>query len=184
MKGEAEGPRPFSWRGLNHDSRRQILGSMANSYHLAQVNIATSRAPMDDPVMQGFVDRLEALNALADRSPGFVWRLQTEDGDATAIRVFDNPLILFNLTVWDSVEALEAYVYRSDHVEAVKRRAEWFEKPDRSPFALWWIPAGHIPDEVEAKQRLERLWREGPTAEAFTFRRRYPPPGVAMAATK
>lgn len=157
---------------------------MASSFHLAQVNVATSRAPMDDPIMQGFVDRLETLNALADSSPGFIWRLQTDDGDATAIRVFDNPLILFNLTVWESVEALEAYVYKSDHVNAVKRRMEWFEKPEQTPFALWWIPAGHIPDEVEAKVRLEKLWRDGPGPEAFTFRQRFLPPATTVAATK
>ena len=157
---------------------------MAIAYHLAQVNVATSRAPMDDPVMRGFVDRLDKLNALADSSPGFVWRLQTDDGDATAIRVFDNPLILFNLTVWESIEALEDYVYRSDHVNAVVKRLEWFEKPDRAPFALWWVPAGHIPDEVEAKERLEILWRDGPTPDAFTFRRRYPAPVAPMAAAK
>ena len=151
------------------------------AYHLAQVNIATARAPMDDPLMAGFVERLEPLNALADRSPGFVWRLQTDDGDATAIRVFDNPLILFNLTVWESVEALEAYVYSSDHVNAVKKRLEWFEKPAQAPFALWWIPAGHIPDEEEAKERLEKLWRDGPTPEAFTFRVRFPAPGDTLA---
>lgn len=155
---------------------------MANAYHLAQVNIATGRAPLDDPIMQGFVDRLDTLNALADRSPGFIWRLQTDDGDATAIRVFDNPLILFNLTIWESVEALEAYVYRSDHVNAVKKRLDWFDKPERLPFALWWIPAGHIPDEQEAKERLEKLWRDGPSPEAFTFRHRFPSPAGEMTA--
>lgn len=131
--------------------------------------------------MQGFVDRLESLNALADSSPGFVWRLQSDDGDATAIRVFDNPLILFNLTVWASVEALETYVYKSDHVEAVKKRAQWFEKPTRTPFALWWIPVDHRPDELEAKGRLELLWQHGPTREAFTFRHRFAPPDEASA---
>lgn len=151
---------------------------MTNTFHLAQVNIATGRAALDDPLMKGFVDRLDTLNALADTSPGFVWRLQTDDGDATAIQVFDNPRILFNLTVWESIEALEAYVYKTDHVNAVKKRLEWFEKPARAPFALWWIPAGHIPDEHEAKERLEKLWRDGPTSEAFTFRHRYPPSGV------
>lgn len=149
---------------------------MPSKYHIAQVNIATGRASLEDPVMQGFVDRLEPLNALADTSPGFVWRLQTEDGDATAIQVFENPLIIFNLTVWESVEALEAFVYKTDHVEAVKKRMQWFEKPTRAPFTLWWIPAGHIPDEHEAKDRLEMLWRDGPSSQAFTFRHRFPAP--------
>lgn len=154
---------------------------MTSQFHLAQTNIATGRAPLEDPGMQGFVDRLESLNALADASPGFVWRLQTDDGDATAIQVFDNPLILFNLSIWTSVESLEAYVYKSNHVEAVKKRAEWFEKPARAPFALWWIPVGHVPDELEAKERLELLWQHGPTPEAFTFRHRFAAPDEASA---
>lgn len=154
---------------------------MTAAYHLAQANVATGRAPLDDPRMAGFVARLEPLNALADRTPGFVWRLQTDDGDATAIRVFDNPLILFNLSLWESVEALEDYVYRSDHVAALRRRSEWFERPSKSPFALWWVPAGHVPDEHEAKARLEILWRDGPGPRAFTFRQRYAPDGEPLA---
>lgn len=131
------------------------------------------RAPQGDPIMDGFFDRLESLNALADATPGFVWRLQTEDGDATAIRLFDDELILFNLTVWKSIEALEGYVYRSNHLEAVQKRAEWFEPPKKSPLVLWWIDAGHIPDEEEALGRFEKLWENGPSAGAFTFRVRY-----------
>lgn len=153
---------------------------MAGDYQLAQVNIATGRAALDDPRMAGFVARIEPLNALAESMPGFVWRLQTDDGDATAIRVFGNPRILFNLTVWESIDALEAYVYASDHVRALRRRKDWFEKPDRAVLALWWIPAGHRPDEHEAKARLESLWRDGPTANAFTFRHRYAQDGTRL----
>ena len=131
------------------------------------------RAPLDDPLMQGFVDGLEPLNALADSSPGFVWRLQTEDGDATSVQAFDDELILFNLSVWESIEALEAYVYQSNHVAAVQQRAEWFERPTKSPFVLWWIDAGHIPTEAEAQRRFELLWQNGPTLSAFTFRSRF-----------
>ena len=131
------------------------------------------RAPLDDRLMAGFVSRLEPLNALADESPGFVWRLQTDDGDATAIRVFGDELILFNMSVWESIGALESYVYRTNHVGAVQKRAEWFERPTKSPFVLWWIVAGHIPTQAEAKQRLEMLWENGPTPEAFTFRTRF-----------
>ncbi len=141
--------------------------------HLAQCNVATMVAAADDPVMKGFFDRLEELNALADRSPGFVWRLQSEDGDATAVRVFDNPRILFNLSVWESAEALEAFVYRSDHVTAVRSRTAWFEPATRSPLVLWWIPVGHLPDVEEARQRLEILWQYGPRPDAFTFRKRF-----------
>jgi len=141
--------------------------------HLAQANIARMRAPKEDPLMDGFVTRIAALNALADSSPGFIWRLQTEEGDATSIRVFDDELILFNLSVWESIEALEAYVYQSNHVAVVQKRAEWFERPSRSPLVLWWVDAGHIPTEEEAEQRLEMLWQNGPSAEAFTFRTRF-----------
>jgi len=143
---------------------------MTSRFHLAQANIARMRAPLDDPIMEGFVSRLEPLNSLADAAPGFVWRLQTDDGDATALQVFDDELILFNLTVWESKEALESYVYRTNHVGAMQKRAEWFERPSKSPFVLWWVEAGHIPTEAEAKDRLEMLWENGPSPDAFTFR--------------
>jgi hypothetical protein len=128
------------------------------------------RAPLDDPLMQGFVERLDPLNEVADNTPGFVWRYQTEEGNATEVRVFNDELILFNMSVWESVEALQDYVYKTNHVEAVRKRAKWFEKPTGSPFVLWWIPAGHIPAVEEAKERLEMLWQNGPTEQAFTFR--------------
>lgn len=145
-------------------------------YQLAQSNVARMRGPIDDPVMAGFVERLDPLNALADESPGFVWRYQTEAGNATEVQVFDDELILFNMSVWESIEALEAYVYKSNHVRAVQKRAEWFERSNRSPIVLWWIVAGHIPTVEEAKVRFDKLWREGPSADAFTFRNRYPSP--------
>lgn len=131
------------------------------------------RATLDDPLMEGFVSRLEPLNALADSSPGFVWRLQTEEGDATALQVFNDELVLFNLSVWESIEALENYVYKTNHVGAVQKRAEWFERPTKSPLALWWVQAGHQPTEAEAKSRLEMLWKNGSTPQAFTFRKRF-----------
>ena len=154
---------------------------MTNSYHLAQANIAHMRAPLEDPIMEGFVSRLDPLNALADASPGFVWRLDSEEGDATAYRLFENTNIIFNMTVWESYQALKAYVYEADHVGAVQRRAEWFERPTRSPFVLWWIDAGHIPTVEDAKERLELLWERGPTAEAFTFRHRFEPGDILEA---
>jgi hypothetical protein len=141
--------------------------------NLAQANVARKRAPLEDPLMDGFVARLEPLNALADASPGFVWRLQTDDGDATSLHVFEDELILFNMSVWESIEALESYVYQTRHVGALQKRAEWFERPTRSPFVLWWIKAGHIPTEEEGKERLEMLWEKGPTAAAFTFSTRF-----------
>ena len=146
---------------------------MSGDFHLAQSNIAHMRAQLDDPMMAGFVELLEPLNALADRSPGFVWRMQDEEGDATAIRVFDDELILFNLSVWESVEALQDYAYRSNHVQAVRVRGDWFELMSKPNFVLWWIPAGHIPSVEEAKERFTMLWEYGPTAAAFTFHARF-----------
>ena len=143
--------------------------------HIVQANIAQMRAPLDDPMMAGFNERLEPLNALADESPGFVWRLRTEEGDATEIDVFGDELVLFNMSVWESIDALESYVYNSNHVSAVQKRAEWFERPTKSPFVLWWIEAGEIPTIEEGKARLEKLWSDGLTADAFTFRHRFDP---------
>ena len=144
-------------------------------HHIAQANVARMRAPLDDPSMAGFASRLEPLNALADASPGFVWRLQSEEGDATEFEVFGDELILFNMSVWESIDALESYVYQSNHVSAVQKRVEWFERPTRSPFVLWWIEKGHIPTIEEGKERLERLWDIGPSPAAFTFRQRFDP---------
>lgn len=145
-------------------------------YQLAASNVARMLGELESDVMSGFVARLEPLNALADTSPGFVWRYQTEDGDATEVRVFDDELILFNLSVWESIEALENYVYRSNHLEALQNRADWFERPVRPPLVLWWLAAGHIPSVEEAKERFDLLWRDGPSPAAFTFKERFPPP--------
>ena len=146
---------------------------MTAKHHLAQSNIAHMRAPLDDPLMESFVARIEALNALADESPGFLWRLEAEEGEVSTVKAVSDQRVLFNLSVWESIEALEAYVYRSDHVTAVQKRAEWFERPAKSPLVLWWIDAGHIPTEQEAEERFEMLWQNGPTVDAFTFRNRF-----------
>ena len=144
-------------------------------YQIAQVNIARMLAPLDDPVMAGFVARLAEINALADRSPGFVWRLQTEEGDATYLRPYDDDRILFNLSVWESVEQLKDYVYRSAHGEVMRQRRQWFEKFEGMYMALWWVKVGHIPTVAEAKQRLVHLQHHGDTPFAFTFKRLFPP---------
>ena len=149
---------------------------MPGKYQLAHANIARMRAALDDPVMAGFVERLEPLNALADSSPGFVWRLQDEEGDATAIRIFEDERILFNLSVWRSIEDLDAYTYKSAHVEAVRARSEWFERMVKPGLVLWWLAAGELPTVEDARWRLELLWNEGPTREAFTFRNRFEVP--------
>jgi hypothetical protein len=135
------------------------------------------RAPVDDPLIADFVAALDRINALADLAPGCVWRLQTEDGNATAVRpVEDDELLAINLSVWESVEALADFVYRSDHVAVMSRRREWFERFGTSYLALWWIPAGTIPTVPEAMARIAHLDRHGPTPVAFTFKRRFAPP--------
>jgi hypothetical protein len=142
-------------------------------YHIAEINIAHMRATLEDPIMKDFVDNLDRINAVADNARGFVWRLQTEEGDATSIRVFDNDMLIVNMSVWESIEALFQYVYASDHVDIFRRRGEWFTKMDTPVLAMWWIPAGHIPTLDEAKEKLDLMAREGPTPLAFTFKKRF-----------
>jgi hypothetical protein len=145
-------------------------------YHLAQLNIGRLLAPLESSQLAPFVDALEPINALADGTPGFVWRLQTEDGDATAIRAFDDDMLIVNMSVWQSVEALAEFVYRSDHLAVMRRRREFFERMAEAFMVLWWVPAGHRPSVAEAKDRLAQLRRNGPTREAFTFRTPFPAP--------
>ena len=154
-------------------------------YHLAQCNIVKLRAPLDSPVVAGFVAALDPVNAIADAAPGFVWRLKTEDGDATAIRAFDDDLILVNMSVWESIDALVAYTYDSGHREVLRHRRDWSEGIDRSHLVLWWVPVGTVPEVGDAVARLAQLDRDGPTLEAFTLRHRFDPPAPsAEAATR
>jgi hypothetical protein len=149
------------------------------AHHLAQVNLAILRAPLDSPELAGFVAQLDPINALADRSPGFVWRLQTEDGDATAIRAFDDQRVIVNLSVWASLATLRDFVYASRHLEVMRHRRAWFHRMADAYMALWWVPAGTIPTVAEARQRLELLARRGPGPGAFTFRVPFPAPAAA-----
>ena len=157
--------------------RPQVV-STAVEHHLAQLNVARLRAPLDSQMLVEFVEALEPVNALADDAQGFVWRLQTEDGDATAIRAFEDDMLLVNMSVWESVDDLAVFVYRSDHRRVMIRRREWFERMVDSSTVLWWVEAGHRPNVIEAKQRLATLRRDGPTPAAFTFRSPFPPPGA------
>jgi Domain of unknown function (DUF3291) len=155
-------------------------------YHLAQVNIARMRAPLDSPELAGFVAGLEPINALADAAPGFVWRLQTEDGNATSVRAFEwdtagSAGVLVNMSVWESVEALAAFVYAGPHLAVLRRRREWFEQLRESYSALWWVPAGVRPSTADAEDRIRRLRADGPAPAAFTLREHFPPPGAAGA---
>lgn len=149
---------------------------MLETFQLAQVNIARAKGPMDSPVMKGFVDQLDAINALADRSPGFVWRLQTEEGDATSLQVFEDERIIVNMSVWTSLDALKDYVYSGEHLEVLKSRKRWFDKMSGPTLALWWIPAATVPTVEDAKRALQMLAADGATAEAFSFARPFPAP--------
>ena len=139
-------------------------------FHLAQLNMGRIRYPVEDPRMAGFMNRLDEINALVDGTEGFVWRLQTEEGNATALRPYEDDRDLINLSVWESIDALKAFTYLSNHVEVFRQRYEWFEPSSEATLVMWWVPAGHIPSIEEVIERLDRLRREGPTSEAFTFR--------------
>jgi hypothetical protein len=147
-----------------------------SAYELAQLNIGVIKGPIDSPVMADFVANLDRINGLAERTPGFVWRLQTEEGNATAIRPYEDEKIAVNMSVWRDVESLNKYVYSSAHVEIMRRRREWFERMNEAFLVLWWVPRDHRPSIEEAKARLELLRSKGPTAEAFTFRQAFPAP--------
>ena len=151
-----------------------------SAYELAQLNIGVIRGPMDSPVMAEFVANLDRINALAERSPGFVWRLQTEEGNATSIRPFEDENIAVNLSVWRDVASLGAYVYSSAHVEIMRRRREWFQRMQEAYLVLWWVPKGHRPSVAEAIAKLDLLRAKGPTPEAFTFRQAFAPPDAAQ----
>lgn len=153
-----------------------------NAHHLAQFNVGTLHAPLEDPRTAGFVALLDPLNALADRTDGLVWRLTGEgENDATSLRPLGEGVIV-NFSVWRSREALWEYVYRSEHLEAMRSRREWFVPPAEPHLVLWWIPAGHTPTISEAIDRLELLRREGPGPRAFTFRACYAPDGTSVPA--
>ena len=150
----------------------------AVEHQLAQLNIALPRAPLDAPLLAEYVATRAPLNALADRSPGFVWRLQTEEGDATAIRAFGDDRLIVNLSVWESLQALRAFAYGGEHLAVMRRRREWFEPAVEAHLALWWVPAGQIPTVEEAERRLEHLRARGSTPRAFTFREIHPPHAI------
>lgn len=146
-------------------------------WQLAQVNIAVANGPTDSAVMAEFMAALDEINAAADHAPGFVWRLQEENGNLTDVRVFDEPETLINLSVWDSVDSFKDYTYGTAHGPYVKRRREWFTKPTDLPvLAMWWVRRGELPTAVEGRRRLELLADRGPSQEAFTFAKRFAPP--------
>lgn len=145
-------------------------------YHLAQLNVGTTRFPLDDDRMRGFVDALDDVNALAEASPGFVWRLVGDGNDATDVSHSALDGMIVNMSVWEHRDALFEFVYRSDHTPFLRRRAEWFDRADVPIMVLWWIPAGTVPTLDDAVARLQLLRTRGPSPEAFTFGDAYPEP--------
>lgn len=143
--------------------------------HVAQLNVGRLRAPIDDPRIDDLRSNLAPINAQADASPGFVWRLQDESGNATGVAVFDDVLEILNLSLWESIDALADFTYRSAHVDFLRRRRQFFEAPVQPILCLWWVPEGRIPTVDEAIARLAHLRAHGPTPTAFTFRHRFEP---------
>jgi hypothetical protein len=146
---------------------------MSAKYCIAQANVARALAPMDKPMMADFVSALEPINRLADRREGFIWRLQDDSGDATSIQVFDDPMIIINMSVWEDVGSLFNFTYRSDHVDVFRRRGEWFSKLDTPHLVLWWINRDEMPTPKDCRERLEYLTKYGPTPYAFTFKQQF-----------
>ena len=147
-----------------------------SSFHVAQVNVARPKAPVDSPLLAEFAALLDPVNAVADSAAGFVWRLEDDSGNATAIPVLDDESLIVNMSVWESTEALWNFVYADEHLAVMRRRREWFERMETF-MCLWWVPAGHRPGVGEAEGRLLHLREHGPTATAFTFKRRFAPAG-------
>jgi len=152
-------------------------------FELAQLNIAKMKEPLDSPLLADFVANLDRINAVADSAAGFVWRLQTTEGDATSLRPLGDDTLV-NMSVWQDVASLRNYVYRTAHVEVMRRRKEWFEHMSEAFIVLWWVPVGHRPTVQEATSKLELLRKIGPSEDAFTFRNAYPPPDEADARTR
>jgi len=157
-------------------ARAAELENAPPGYWLAQANVAYALAPHDDPKLAGFMARLDELNALAEQSPGFVWRYVTDSRDPEQ-REFEDPLVLFNFSVWTSIAALHAFTYRTAHAEVYAARKAWFADArgmlGGTTLALWWIPIGTLPTVAEAKARMARIDAEGPTPYAFTFKNPY-----------
>jgi len=152
------------------------------AWALAQINVARLIAPEGDPTVQPFFDALDAINALADGSPGFLWRLEGYGGNATDLDPTGDPMVIVNMSVWTNRETLHDFVYRSDHRAVMARRRQWFERPSGAYQALWWVSAGDWPTPEEGLGRLGYLDRFGPTPHAFTFKSCFPPPGCGLAA--
>ena len=151
-------------------------------FHLAQLNVGRLLHPLDDPRIKEFMDGLDHINQLADQWPGFVWRLQTDSGNATDVHHpwSQDPFALVNMSVWKTAEDLKEFVYRSGHLDYYLKRADWFEKPNEAHYVLWWVPVGHIPNLEEARDRLEHYRTHGASPQAFWFGKLYPAPAGSL----
>jgi len=143
------------------------------TYHIAQINVALALAPMDDPRMADFANALDKINALAEKSPGFVWRLKDDSGNATDFRITDIDNLLVNMSVWENIDALYQYAYKSHHVDYFSRRREWFTRWEKPSPVLWWVSVGHQPTLPEALARINYMHAHGPTPHAFDFKQRF-----------
>ncbi|AVP96921.1 DUF3291 domain-containing protein [Ahniella affigens] len=142
-------------------------------FQLAQINVALAKDDLNSPALAGFVSQLAETNERAEASPGFVWRLK-DYGDANTIQIEDNPRLIVNMSVWETLESLRHFVYKTPHIGLIQARAQWFEKLDQAHTALWWQPSGHPPTLAEGLERLNHLRAHGPTATAFTFGKLFP----------
>lgn len=142
-------------------------------YYLAQINIGRILGPIDGPVMAEFVANLDRINALAEGSPGFIWRLKDDSNNATSIKIYNDDSLIVNMSVWQNADTLMDFVYRSDHVDILKRSREWFSKMKEMHMVLWHVPAGHTPTVEEAIERLDHLRAHGETPYAFSFKKRF-----------
>jgi len=166
--------------------RRRVWHDDGVSYVLAQVNIGRLLAPVDSPQLADFMAALDPVNAAADGAPGFIWRLQTEEGNATAVRAFEwdaagSAGVIMNMSVWESVEALAAFVYSDVHRRVLRRRRQWFERMAEAYTALWWTERGQLPTPADAEERIRQLRANGPSPYAFTMREHFPPPDAGQA---
>ncbi|MBE1300117.1 MAG: DUF3291 domain-containing protein [Alteromonadaceae bacterium] len=149
---------------------------MSQDYYLAQLNIAKTLAPLESPKLKEFVDNLDRINGIAESSPGFVWRLKDDTGNATEISAFDDPNIIVNMSVWQDIQSLKQFMFKTDHASFLMRREQWFEKPTQPTYVLWWVPKSHTPTLDEAKQKLAHLREHGDTEHAFSMRKVYAAP--------
>ncbi|TPV55643.1 DUF3291 domain-containing protein [Aestuariibacter sp. GS-14] len=143
---------------------------------LAQLNVAKTRYPLDDPRIKDFVDNLDRVNAIAEASEGFIWRLKDDAGNATNIKAFDDPDVILNMSVWSCPQTLKDFLFKTIHRDFLRRKSEWFFAPQTNMYVLWWIEDGHIPTIDEALERLTLLQELGESPEAFSFKSNYPAP--------